>query len=83
MTIQETEGEIGMTITDGADYLYRGDLYRATLEELSSGYLACFQRLPIAQEDDEPSLFLDLEGVLLNDTGSAVGDYNELAMRDA
>jgi hypothetical protein len=76
--MEETEDALGMTITDGATYRFHGNDYRATLEDQSSDTVACFQRLPINQVDDEPSLFLDREGALTDDTGRNVGSYDEL-----
>lgn len=78
-TIDETEDALGMTITDGDTYRFQGHDYRATLEEDASDTLACFQRLPINQVDDEPSLFLDRnDGSICDDTGANVGDYRDL-----
>lgn len=80
-TIEETDDALGMTITDGAVYRFQGGEYRATLEEDSSDTMACFQRFPISHEDDEPSLFLDRnDGSLSDDTGTNVGDYNDLEL---
>lgn len=77
--LEETDEALGMTITNGATYRFHGRDYRATLEEESSDTAACFQRLPINQVDDEPSLFLDRnDGSLTNDTGDVVGEYSEL-----
>jgi hypothetical protein len=78
-TIEETEDALGMTITNGATYRFKGHDYLATLEEDASDTMACFQRLPINQVDDEPSLFLDRnDGSICDDTGTNVGDYTEL-----
>lgn len=81
VTIEETDDEVGMTITNGATYHFHGHDYLATIEdsELAAGTLASFQRLPINQIDDEPSLFLDRnDGSLSDDTGRSVGTYDEL-----
>jgi hypothetical protein len=77
-TTEETTDALGMTITDGGTYWFQGSAYRATLEETSSDTMVSFQRLPINQVDDEPSLFLDREGTLSDDTGTFLGSYDEL-----
>lgn len=83
-TEEAPDGGIDMTIVNGATYRFRGNDYRATLEEDASDTMACFQRLPIAQVDDEPSMFLDRnDGSLSDDVGANLGDYNELEMVDA
>jgi hypothetical protein len=81
---EDTDEGIGMTITNGATYRFKGHDYLATLEDTSSDTLACFQRLPINQIDDEPELFLDRnDGSLCDDTGTNVGDYREMEPLDA
>lgn len=80
-TEEETEDRLEMTVVNGAVYRFHGCDYRATLEEDASDTMACFQRLPINQVDDEPSLFLDRnDGSLSDDTGTVLGEYNELEM---
>jgi hypothetical protein len=76
--LEETENALGMTITNGVTYRFHGADYLATLEDQASDTVVCFQRLPINQIDDEPSLFLDREGTLSDDTGAFVGSYDEL-----
>jgi hypothetical protein len=81
VTIEETDDELGMTITNGAIYRFHGEDYLATIEEseFATGTLACFQRLPINQPDDEPVMFLDRnDGSLSDDTGRNIGDYRDL-----
>lgn len=80
-TIEETEDALGMTITNDATYWFKGHAYCATIEEDASDTLASFQRLPINQVDDEPSLFLDRnDGSICDDTGTNLGDYGDLEM---
>lgn len=80
---EETADRLGMSIVNGATYRFQGADYRATLEEDASDTMACFQRLPINQVDDEPSLFLDRnDGSICDDTGTNLGDYSELEMTD-
>jgi hypothetical protein len=81
VTIEETDDELGMTITNGGTYRFHGEDYLATIEdsELATGTLACFQRFPINQSDDEPVMFLDRnDGSLSDDTGTNIGDYRDL-----
>lgn len=82
--IENQAGEefpIPLTVTNGATYRFHGREYLATLEEDSSDTVACFQRLPINQVDDEPSLFLDRnDGSITDDTGANLGAYDELEM---
>lgn len=81
VTIEDPSGGIDMTITNGGTYRFHNGDYLATVEEgeLAQGTLACFQRLPINQVDDEPVMFLDRDdGSLSDDTGRNIGDYNEL-----
>jgi hypothetical protein len=72
--MEETADALGMTITNGMTYRFHGGDYLATLEDQSSDTVACF----LNQVDDEPSLFLDREGGLMDDTGANVGSYDEL-----
>lgn len=81
VTITDPDGGIDMEIVNGGVYRFGNDEYRATIEEseLAVGTLASFQRLPITQEDDEPSIFLDRnDGSIGDDTGTNVGDYRDL-----
>ena len=69
-----------MAITNDATYRFQGSEYLATLEE-DSIVLASFQRLPINQVDDEPSLFLyGNDGSIRDDGGTVVGAYNDLEL---
>jgi hypothetical protein len=74
--LEETADALGMTVTDGTVYRFRGRDYRAALENQSSEAVAYFH--PIGTPLGVFPMFLNREGTLIDDTDAIVGDYNEL-----
>lgn len=78
LTIEETEDSLGMAITDGALYRFRGLEYVASLENTASDTLAGFAQQ--SRLNDGPSLWLERDGSLTTYAMTDWGDYNELEM---
>jgi hypothetical protein len=69
-----------MELRDGGTYRFDGDHYLLTIEdsELSGETVASLQRLPVNQIDDEPSLFVQADGAVVDTDGHEVGRQSDL-----
>ena len=81
LTIDETADELGMTITAGKTYRFRGRRFLADLTDQTTDTLASFQSLDTGSGPEplpDPSMWLERDGSLTDLTGAPLGDYHEL-----